>query len=76
MEIRIPNLGEGADSGSVVSILVKEGEISPYLKQADLAIFEVDDYREIPYYFGVNKCRMTIKKGEIIFTSQGNSGRT
>ena len=45
-------------------------------KQADLAIFEVDDYREIPYYFGVNKCRMTIKKGEIIFTSQGNSGRT
>ncbi len=25
-------------------------------KQADLAVFDVDDYREIPYYFGVNTC--------------------
>jgi len=36
-------------------------------KQADIAIFEVDDYREIPYYFGVNKCWMTLKKGEPVF---------
>jgi len=36
-------------------------------KQADIAIFEVDDYREIPYYFGVNKCWMTLKKGQPIF---------
>jgi imidazolonepropionase len=36
-------------------------------KQADLAIFDVDDYREIPYYFGVNKCWMTLKKGRPIF---------
>ena len=42
-------------------------------KQADVAVFEVDDYREIPYYFGVNKCCMTIKKGEIVFSSQSNS---
>ena len=35
-------------------------------KQADLAVFDVEDYREIPYYFGVNKCWMTIKKGEVI----------
>ncbi len=35
-------------------------------KLADIAIFEVDDYREIPYYFGVNKCWMTIKKGQIV----------
>jgi imidazolonepropionase len=35
-------------------------------KSADLAIFEVDDYREIPYYFGVNKCWMTLKKGQIV----------
>ncbi len=34
-------------------------------KLADLGVFEVVDYREIPYYFGVNKCWMTIKKGEI-----------
>lgn len=36
-------------------------------KQADIAIFGVDDYREIPYYFGVNKCWMTLKKGQCIF---------
>jgi imidazolonepropionase len=36
-------------------------------KQADLAVFDVDDYREIPYYFGVNKCWMTLKKGRPVF---------
>jgi imidazolonepropionase len=36
-------------------------------KQADIAVFDVDDYREIPYYFGVNKCWMTLKKGRPVF---------
>jgi imidazolonepropionase len=36
-------------------------------KLADLGVFEVEDYREIPYYFGVNKCWMTLKRGKIIF---------
>jgi imidazolonepropionase len=35
-------------------------------KQADLAVFEVDDYREIPYYFGVNHCWMTMKRGKVV----------
>ena len=35
-------------------------------KQADFAVFEVADYREIPYYFGVNTCWMTMKRGEIV----------
>jgi len=35
-------------------------------KQADLAVFEVADYREIPYYFGVNTCWMTMKRGEMV----------
>lgn len=35
-------------------------------KQADLAVFEVADYREIPYYFGMNTCWMTTKRGEVI----------
>jgi imidazolonepropionase len=35
-------------------------------KQADLAVFGVEDYREIPYYFGMNRCWMTMKRGEII----------
>jgi imidazolonepropionase len=36
-------------------------------KQADVAVFDVDDYREIPYYFGVSKCWMTLKKGQPVF---------
>ncbi len=37
-------------------------------KQADIAVFDLDDYREIPYYFGVNHCWMTLKKGRVIYT--------
>lgn len=36
-------------------------------KQADLAVFEVEDYREIPYYFGMQRCWMTMKMGQIIY---------
>ena len=32
-------------------------------KDADLAIFEANDYREIPYWFGANHCRHTILNG-------------
>ena len=39
-------------------------------KQADLAVFAVADYREIPYYFGVNTCWKTLKRGEVIHTSR------
>ncbi len=35
-------------------------------KQADLIVMDVGDYREIPYYFGVNHCRMTVKAGEVV----------
>lgn len=37
-------------------------------KLADLAIFDVDDYREIPCYFGMNACHTTIKRGKIIYS--------
>ncbi len=39
-------------------------------KQADVAVFEVADYREIPYYFGVNHCWMTIKRGRVIHATK------
>lgn len=35
-------------------------------KFADLAVFDLADYREIPYYFGVNHCWLTLKRGEVI----------
>jgi imidazolonepropionase len=32
-------------------------------KDADLAVFNVSDYREIPYWFGTNRCVATIMNG-------------
>lgn len=40
-------------------------------KQADLCGFELSDYREIPYYFGVNLCRWTLKRGQVIYDATG-----
>ncbi len=39
-------------------------------KQADLAVMDVRDYREIPYYFAWNHCVMTVKRGRIICARQ------
>lgn len=36
-------------------------------KQADLIVLDVEDYREIPYYFAVNHCVVTVKRGRIIY---------
>jgi imidazolonepropionase len=32
-------------------------------KDADLAVFDVKDYREIPYWFGANHCETTVMNG-------------
>jgi imidazolonepropionase len=39
-----------------------KGSIEPG-KDADLAIFNVEDYREIAYWFGLNRCDMVIIGG-------------
>ncbi len=38
-------------------------------KDADLVIYDVPDYREIPYHFGMNPVAMTIKRGEVIYSA-------
>lgn len=43
-------------------------------KFADVAVFDLADYREIPYYFGVHHCWMTLKQGRIIHSRDGFSG--
>ncbi len=42
----------------------RKGSIEPG-KDADLAVFEVKDYREIPYWFGANRCDLTILNGVV-----------
>jgi imidazolonepropionase len=40
----------------------RKGSIEPG-KDADLAVFDVNDYREIPYWFGANHCAETVQNG-------------
>jgi len=40
----------------------RKGSLAPG-KDADIAIFEASDYRELPYWFGVNRCWKTILNG-------------
>lgn len=42
----------------------RKGSIEPG-KDADMAIFNVNDYREIPYWFGTNRCETTVINGVV-----------
>jgi imidazolonepropionase len=42
----------------------RKGSIEPG-KDADLAVFAVEDYREVPYWFGTNYCAMTVLNGVV-----------
>ncbi len=36
-------------------------------KLADLVIWEADNYREIPYHYGVNLAKTVIKSGKVVY---------
>ncbi len=61
----------GATINGAWSLRVQDhkGSIAPG-KDADLAVFDVKDYREIPYWFGVNRCAFTVLNG-IVWASTG-----
>ncbi|MGE5487207.1 MAG: imidazolonepropionase [bacterium] len=40
-------------------------------KDADLVVYDVPDYREIPYHFGVNPVAITIRRGAVIYSAMG-----
>ncbi|MDQ6733326.1 MAG: imidazolonepropionase [Nitrospirota bacterium] len=50
---------------------VKRGERIGSLevgKQGDLVMMDVSDYREIPYFFGMNHCMHVVKKGRVVWS--------
>jgi imidazolonepropionase len=55
-----------------LQIAERKGSIEPG-KDADLAVFDVQDYREIPYWFGANRCQITVLNG-IVASSQATLG--
>jgi imidazolonepropionase len=46
----------------------RKGSIEPG-KDADLAVFDATDYREIPYWFASNRCAFTVMSGVVVDTS-------
>ena len=36
-------------------------------KEADLIVLDAEDYRELPYWFGMNPVALTIKRGRIVY---------
>jgi imidazolonepropionase len=43
----------------------RKGSLEPG-KDADLAIFDCRDHRELAYWFGTDKCHMTIASGAVV----------
>jgi imidazolonepropionase len=43
----------------------RKGSIEPG-KDADLAVFDVTDYRELPYWFSANHCAATVLSGVVV----------
>ena len=50
----------------------RKGSIEPG-KDADLTIFDVQDYREIAYWFGTNQCAQVIANGILVSPTQNGS---
>jgi pyruvate dehydrogenase E2 component (dihydrolipoamide acetyltransferase) len=79
MDIRLPRLGEGADSGTVASIFVKEGD----QLAKDQPILELESEKAVasipaPESGTVSKLHIregdTVKVGQLILTLTGGSG--
>jgi imidazolonepropionase len=43
-------------------------------KFADLVILDAADYREAAYYFGMNLCWMTIRRGQVVYSAASGQG--
>ena len=49
----------------------RKGSIEP-CKDADLAIFDISDYRELPYWVAANRCWGTVLSGQLTISSGGS----
>src|SRR5438128_1949028 len=43
-------------------------------KQADLAVYALSDYREIPYFAALNFCVATFKRGGLVWSANESTG--
>ncbi len=50
------------------------GSLTPG-RQCDLVVWEVDDYRAIPYHYGVNLVKSVVKRGDVVVSRGGDAAR-
>jgi imidazolonepropionase len=53
------------NGAAALRLMDRKGSIEPG-KDADLAVFDVEDYREIPYWFGANRCAVSVLNGVVV----------
>src|SRR5205823_12854144 len=56
------------NGASALGLAVETGQIASGYA-ADLALFDVHDYREIAYWYGDNRCRATWTRGKACYPS-------
>ncbi len=66
--------GEAISAGTInaactLRLQERKGSIEPG-KDADLALFDVKDYREIGYWFAWNRCRQVIVAGKPVLAEK------
>lgn len=55
-----------------LNLQASKGSIEPG-KDADIAVLDVKDYREIPYWVAANRCAAVVANGQLICSSRGGA---
>jgi imidazolonepropionase len=62
------------NGAAALSLADHVGQIAPGFS-ADLALFDADDVRELPYWYGDNRCVATWSRGRVCHQSSGDTLR-
>jgi imidazolonepropionase len=58
-------MGITANAARALDLQDDRGQLAPGLR-ADLALFDVPDYRDLVYWFGESPCRAVVKDGQVV----------
>ena len=61
-------IGSTVNGAAALGIAEDVGQITPGFS-ADLALFDIRDARELPYWYGDNRCAATFARGKACHTS-------